>query len=228
MGHTRPRCGGPRIQPYLKWFDGYLTWHWQNDGQVPAFPAVYGGAIQMFGRAYRGGETKDLALRMKAGQQLVYGEQIGWIDPGVVREPENFAFIRQIAHLRHKLGRFFTAGEMGHPPRLQGEIPDVTADWKWHGPWPVTTSAVLTGAWQLPNEGRAVLLLVNVSDQPITADLQFDAADYGVPGEQVQVTALQSDGLGEFFITPRDVSRKITLPARGAVAWELKAYPARP
>jgi len=73
-------------EPFVKWFDGYLTWHWQHDGQVPAFPAVYGGAIQMFGRAYRGGPTKDLALRMKAGQQLVFGEQIGWIDPNIVRE----------------------------------------------------------------------------------------------------------------------------------------------
>jgi hypothetical protein len=40
-------------EPYTQVFDGYLTWHWQCDGQVPVFPAVYGGAIQMFGRAYR-------------------------------------------------------------------------------------------------------------------------------------------------------------------------------
>ncbi|MHB8901863.1 MAG: DUF6259 domain-containing protein, partial [Thermoguttaceae bacterium] len=73
-------CNG---EPYIHRFDGYLTWHWQYDGQVPAFPAVYGGSIQMFGRAYRGGPTKDLALRMKAGQQLVYGEQIGWLGPDV-------------------------------------------------------------------------------------------------------------------------------------------------
>ncbi len=47
-------------EPYARWLDGYLTWTWQHDGQVPAFMAVYGGAIQMFGRAYRGGETKAL------------------------------------------------------------------------------------------------------------------------------------------------------------------------
>lgn len=35
-------CNG---EPYIRWFDGYLTWHWQYDGQVPAFPAIYGGAI---------------------------------------------------------------------------------------------------------------------------------------------------------------------------------------
>lgn len=47
-------------EPYLDFFDAYLTWHWQDDGQVPAFPAVYGGAIQMFGRAYRGGPATGL------------------------------------------------------------------------------------------------------------------------------------------------------------------------
>ncbi len=40
----------------------------------------------MFGRAYGGGETKSLALRMKAGQQLVFGEQIGWIGPEIINE----------------------------------------------------------------------------------------------------------------------------------------------
>src|ERR1051326_5099610 len=53
-------CNG---EPFIRWFDGYLTWHWQHDGQAPAFPAVYGGAIQMVGRAYRGGPTKDRATR---------------------------------------------------------------------------------------------------------------------------------------------------------------------
>ncbi|MBN2128035.1 MAG: hypothetical protein JW741_01000, partial [Sedimentisphaerales bacterium] len=60
-------------EPYVKWHDGYLTWHWQEPNTVPAFPAVYGGTIQMFGRAYRGGPTQDLAHRMKGGQQLVFG-----------------------------------------------------------------------------------------------------------------------------------------------------------
>jgi hypothetical protein len=69
-------------EPYIKWFDGYLTWHWQEQNMVPAFSAVYGGALQMFGRAYRGGPSQDLAHRMKAGQQLVFGEQIGWFGPG--------------------------------------------------------------------------------------------------------------------------------------------------
>jgi len=208
-------------EPYVKWFDGYLTWHWQYDGQVPAFPAVYGGAIQMFGRAYRAGPTKDLALRMKAGQQLVFGEQIGWIDPQVVREKENFAFLRQIVHLRWLLRRYFYAGQMARPPRLGGEIPTVTADWQWHGVWPVTTAAAMSGAWQVPNEKRAVLLMVNVADQPIATFLELDAAEYGIVGDRVRVAVIGSNGRGESFTLTRSFRRDLTLPPRTAVAWEL-------
>ena len=195
-------------EPYMKWFDGYLTWHWQHDGQVPAFPAVYGGAIQMFGRAYRGGPTKDLALRMKAGQQLVYGEQIGWIAPGVVAEPENLAMLKQMAHVRYNLRRFFYAGQMARPPALRGIMPTVTADWQWNGPWPVTTDAVLTGAWELPGPGAApaashgpapaerklALIFVNVSDKPVEAELAFDAAAYGLATGKLTETTVTAEG----------------------------------
>lgn len=208
-------------EPYTQVFDGYLTWHWQYDGQVPAFAAVYGGAVQMFGRAYRGGETKDLALRMKAGQQLVFGEQIGWLAPSVIKEKDNGAFLREVIRLRHALRRYFYAGEMARPPELAGEVPTVTADWQWHNRWPVTTSAVLTGAWQQPHEGRLVLLFVNVSDQPLTAQYAFDAARYGLAKKDVRVTRLTADGPGETFRAPATFQRELTFPAKTAWAWEI-------
>ena len=209
-------------EPYAHRFDGYLTWHWQYDGQVPAFPAVYGGAIQMFGRAYRGGPTKDLALRMKAGQQLVFGEQIGWIDPGVIHEKENAEFLRQVVRLRHQLRRYFYAGEMARPPKLAGEIPKVTADWQWSGEWPATTDAVMTGAWSLPNEKRLVLLFVNVGDEPVSARLDFNAPTYGLEEGELHVAKLTAQGSEESFTVPPAFGRELTFPPRTAWAWEMK------
>jgi len=236
-------------EPYTHVFDGYLTWHWQYDGQVPAFPAVYGGTIQMFGRAYRGGPTKDLALRMKAGQQLVYGEQIGWINPSVTKEPDNMAFLRQIVHLRAKLIDYFVRGEMARPPQLggcpdfrpagdspdsrpakmglspsappqtsQATVPRVTADWQWSGEWPVTTDAVLTGAWRLPEENRVVLMFVNVSDEPVTAKFVFDASEYGLRGGQLAVRKVMAESSEESAI-----AEELSFPAKSAWAWEVGA-----
>jgi hypothetical protein len=210
-------------EPYLRWFDGYLTWHWQYDGQVPAFPAVYGGAIQMFGRAYRGGPTKDLALRMKAGQQLVFGEQIGWIHPGVAQEEENAAFLRQVVHLRDRLIRYFTAGQMARPPKLIGKIPTVTADWQWSGQWPVTTDALLTGAWELPAENRLVLLMVNVSDEVVSAQVDFDAARYGLPGDRVGVVELTAEGAESSAAMSSVFDKPLSFPPRTVRAWEVRS-----
>jgi hypothetical protein len=176
-------CNG---EPFIRWLDGYLTWHWQFDGQVPAFPAVYGGAIQMVGRAYRGGATKDLALRMKAGQQLVFGEQIGWIDPGVSREADNADFLKRVVALRRRFAEYFYAGEMARPPKLRGAVPKVKADWQWSGEWWVTTDAVLAGAWRLPQTKRLLVLFVNVSD------------------ETVRFTSLVDPGLGPLQDSPSE------------------------
>jgi hypothetical protein len=208
-------------EPFVKWFDGYLTWHWQHDGQVPAFPAVYGGAIQMFGRAYRGGPTKDLALRMKAGQQLVFGEQIGWIDPNIVREKENAEFLRQVVRLRWQLRRYFWMGEMARPPKLSGDIPKVRADWQWAGEWWVETDAVLTGAWRLPKEGKLALLFVNVSDQLVTVTVAFDGRTYGFQQPMVTVTALRAEGKGRGEKLPVNFRCPLPLPPRTALAWEI-------
>ena len=212
-------CNG---EPFIRWFDGYLTWQWQYDGQVPAFPAIYGGAIQMFGRAYRQGATKDLALRMKAGQQLVFGEQLGWIDPGLVKEKENAEFFRGLVRLRDRLRRYFAAGRMARPLKVPEGMPTVRADWQWSGEWWVTTDAVMSGAWQLPDENKMVLLFVNVSDRDVSFKLFFDAQAYGLPPSGVSVRKLTA-GPGETANEewPAVSERVLTFPPRQATAWEL-------
>jgi hypothetical protein len=213
-------CNG---EPFIRWFDGYLTWHWQRDGQVPAFPAVYGGAVQMFGRAYRGGDTKDLALRMKAAQQLVFGEQMGWIDPGLVKEKENAEFFRQMVRLRADFSRYFSVGEMARPPKLLGPIPAVRADWQWSGAWWVTNNAVLAGAWQLPKEKRMALFFVNVSDESVPAQAQFNAAANGIRARVLRVQQTTTNGSKtDWQSWPAAFDRPMVLPPRKAEAWELR------
>jgi hypothetical protein len=212
-------------EPYIKWFDGYLTWHWQEQNMVPAFPAVYGGAIQMFGRAYRGGPSQDLANRMKAGQQLVFGEQIGWFGPETIERPDCGRFLCDCIQLRWRLKEYFYKGRMARPPKLAGQVPTVTADWQWHGEWPITTDAIMTGAWQIPREDKVLLLFVNVSNKPFAAPLELDLKDYGLSGKSMTATTISPDGAGAKLSIRTADPPEIELAAQSAVAWEIVAAP---
>jgi hypothetical protein len=177
----------------------------------------------MFGRAYRGGDTKDLALRMKAAQQLVFGEQLGWLDPGVVKEKENAEFFRQMVRLRAEFSRYFSAGEMARPPKLLGSIPTVRADWQWSGHWWVTNNAVLTGAWQLPKEKRMVLFFVNVSDESVSALAQVRAVANGIRAHEFQARQRTAEGIKTYWDNwPASFDRSMALPPRRAEVWELR------
>ncbi|MCX5756983.1 MAG: DUF6259 domain-containing protein, partial [Candidatus Hydrogenedentes bacterium] len=209
-------------EPYVKYLDGYLTWHWQYDHIVPVFPAIYGGAIQMFGRSYAAGPTADLALRMKAAQQLTFGEQIGWADPKLVLASPSAGFFRKAVQLRWRYRRYFYAGEMARPPKLGGDVPTVRADWQWSGECWVEMPAILTGAWRLPSENRLVLLFANVSEQPLSVPFNFDAATYGLGGNPVHVAvAREREGTTETFDLAGREQRTIALEPCSIIAWEI-------
>ncbi len=213
-------CNG---EVFVDLFDAYLTWHWQYEGMVPAFPVIYGGAIQMFGRAYRGGPTKDLANRMKIGQELVFGEQIGWLGPNIANDKVNGPLFRSAVRLRHHLRRYFYAGEMARPLKPGGKIPRVTADWQWRGEWPVTLSAVQTGTWRLPEDGKVVFLFANVGMEDVEAEIAFDAADYGLDANRLRRTVVTAEGRGEIEQVGRTLKETLNLPAGTVTAWELQA-----
>lgn len=182
----------------------------------------FAAEIQMFGRSYGGGATRDLALRMRAGQQLVFGEQLGWLAPTVVREKGNAEFFRQVVHLRRQLTPYFSAGEMARPPKLAGSVPTVRADWQWGGVDWVTTDAVLTGAWHQPHAQRLALVFVNVSTNPVAAQVNYDLRPYGLGGATVRLTTLSPEGPGSSSTTPATLGRETIFPSLSAVAWEVQ------
>jgi hypothetical protein len=208
-------------EPYIKWFDGYLTWHWQEQDMVPAFAAVYGGAIQMFGRAYRGGASQDLANRMKAAQQLVFGEQIGWFNPGSINRPDSGKFLRDCIQMRWHLRRYFYAGRMIRPPEFMEEIPTITADWQWQGEWPITTKAVMAGTWCLLNQEKIICMFANVSDQSLSTRVKLHLQEYGIKNKALKVRVITPAGESKTLILPETNPPKIDMAPRTIFAWEI-------
>jgi hypothetical protein len=220
-------------ESFLHCFDGYLTWHWQQDNMVPVFPAVYGGAIQMFGRNYGGTAgmdepTQALAWRMRAGQQFIYGEQLGWFNMRLVNEALPMGFIRQLARLRWRLRRYFYAGEMARPPKLEGHIPRLRANWEWYAagdtPW-VTTDALMCGAWRMRRENCLVLLFANVSDEPIETTVRWNAADYGIVTSAATGTLLDDEREILSYSLPDRYEGAWTFPAQKALALRVQWLP---
>jgi len=206
-------------EPYMQYIDGYLTWHWQYQNQVPAFSAVYADQVALFSRAYRGGPTQDLADRMKAAQQLVFGEQIGWINPGIEQRPAG-AFMKQCVKLRLALKDYLAHGEMRRPPALPAELDTVTADWRWQNDWPVTLPVVQTGAWQA-TDGRVVVIAANVGPDAVKTTLTIRPDELGAAGRPAKVIRRTMDG--ESTVPAPDLTQPwvVEIPAETVVAYEL-------
>ena len=155
-------------EPYNHLLDGLLSWNSQFQNQKPIYSAIYGGRISIFGRYNPVGSDKHKALIMRAGQQLVFGEQLGWLSPNILNENEPANFLRKMAQTRYKLINYFVGGQMLAPPIVQADIPNITADWEWgeNNPSDITLSALQRGTWQ-SKDGKIVSIFVNVSDKTI-------------------------------------------------------------
>jgi Domain of unknown function (DUF6259) len=203
-------------EPFAHLFDGYLTWNFQYRNTVPAFAAVYGGKVQMFGRAYNGNDTQ--AHWARTGQALVYGEQLGWATVDIVKtNPEAAAYLRRCGRVRHRLLPYLAQGYMARPPKVSGEIPEVTSDWAWSGKWMVTTSALERGAWRA-EDGSLAFVFANTTNKPLTFTWDFDAGVCGLTGEAFATDIVVEDGQSKGDVLPARSQRPITLEALGVYA----------
>ena len=216
--------------------DGFLTWHHQSQDQVPAFAAVYGGAVQMLGRDYRAGNVyaertvpgwkntvEPLACRMKTAEALCFGEQIGWFVPTIIDEADKFPFQRAAVRLRYQVRHYFYKGEMCRPPDLPQEVPTVTADWNFYNSPPITASAVQTGCWRIVENGQtqsAILLFVNVSQETITSRFHIDLSEIGFNKNSVSIRQLGPEGV-EKTISVDALTQPVVFPGESVFVWEI-------
>jgi hypothetical protein len=124
--------------------------------------------------------------------------------------------------LRRRLKKYFYAGQMARPPKLIGEIPKVTADWQWRNEWPITTDALMAGAWQIPSEKQTVLLFVNVSDDSLSTRVKFDPKEYGFSGTTFRVNRITPAGPQETFDVRAGEQPQVQFDPRSVFAWEFE------
>lgn len=180
-------------EPYVKGFDGVLPWRWMYDGQVPLFPLLYSGRVQFIGRDF--GRADSAAKYCMIAGQLINGEQLGWMGVGMLTAPGNIKFsrfVRDMAHLRLGMIRFFNEGMMDRPVKFIKPPKTVTSVWGTHGSKDITTPVIMSSAWKA--DGIGAFLLVNTSSEVQEQEVEIDTAERGFPNEAVQLLAFNSEG----------------------------------
>jgi len=157
-------------EPYMKSFDGYLTWIWRFENDVPAFPLIYAGYIQMVGR-YTDGKNRenDMLFRYHLAESLLFGQQLGWLNANIVYNKPRLAFLRKIARARWENTKVFNEGHLLRPPTVQCDLAPVDH-----------MRQVVAGVWQLDDNSRTVLFCVNISEEKANAVLRLHPNEYGV------------------------------------------------
>lgn len=191
-------------------FDGFLTWTWLNSNLVPAFPLIYSGYIAMFGRnSDRVGRTDDLFARYHLAQSLMFGQQLGWINPDVVDNADLLPYLKKIATYRYKYRNYFNEGDMLRPPKLHGNMPVFVTDSAMGESMMFEGEMLMASAWCRRADGSTLVMLANISDEEADCSFIVPWEEYGlrpdclapVDGEG-NLKGVSSDGL-KAYLPPR-------------------------
>lgn len=195
--------------------DGFLTWQFQDNKQVPAFAAVYGGMVQLFGRSYAPESETLQATRMKMLQSLIFGEQLGWMSASILNDKDRFPLLKSLAQLRYRFREYFYKGEMVHAPQLIGDNPLCKDVWYFNGARNIEMPSVICSAWQKLDKRSAIVMLGNCSDEARELRIVLSSALTSLAGKRV--VRYGSDGSLEPL---GRMPQSITVPSGSAVVYE--------
>jgi hypothetical protein len=172
-------------EPYMNAFDGYLTWHWGENGEVPAFAVIYSKYITMIGRVINGWRKSDTVyVRYTFAKSFVQGQQLGWCNYDVQDNAEIFPFLYKLAHLRYELKGLFVTGALLRPPLVETALaPHTSTPHMWGGD-DLVVDTVLAGGWRA-SDGKTHLFVFNIRDEAGEATVSLRASEYGITGENI-------------------------------------------
>lgn len=165
--------------PFMKHIQGYLTWLWVKNDQVPAFPAIYSGYVSMFGRLYGSVPAAESeGHRILIAQSLCYGEQMGWLTPELYELLEQKEFYKTCVKTRAKIGEYFYAGRMLRPPVIMDDGPILRTEKSNQALDGLLKHQSVFGAlWERTIDGKKVLVVVNAALQEVNCDITVDLPD---------------------------------------------------
>ena len=184
-------------EEFINLFDGYLTWRWLMNEAVPAFPAVYSGYIQLFGRNVLGEKKDDVEFfKYTLAKSFLYGQQLGWIKADVLYYKEKLSFLKTIVRERYKYSKLFSCAEMLRPPTLKCSLSPKITKPAMHFTTPITMEQVYTGAWRKKDGKQTVIFLINTSNKSSKYSLLFNSDEYNLDKAMLKSRGFTVDSNG--------------------------------
>lgn len=200
-------------EPYMKGFDGYLTWTWVCAGEVPAFSAVYAGYIVMLGRNLDGTKKEDDAyFRYAVARSLLFGQQIGWCKSDVFENEKKIGFLKTVVKIRHDYATFFRSSRMCRPPKVTSSGKATIASPALWYKTPIKMEPVEGAAWRSYDGTKVVIFLTNSSEKELQYNFSFLPDEYGVNKKNLP------DG---FCFDGKKVTATGAIPPLSCLTWTL-------
>lgn len=212
-------------ETYADVLEGMVCWHIESENTVPAYSTIYSGVVFQYGRSY---DSNVRAMLMKWGQELVYGEQLGWFPPEFMQHPDKLNYFRPLIRFRYHNIDYFYKGEGVRPPKLKDSIPAYTEDWNIFGRFSLNTVPIVqTGArrilhydyapdgkriWNSGKVDSALLIFTNYSKEKAKSRIELDWKDLGFNSENVKVERVDSEGV-KTPMALKDLQEPIEFPA---------------
>lgn len=214
LAHT----GEDASDAFLRCLDGFMTWRFGRTGHVPLFQSVYAPRVQFVGR---GGDGNNISGTYESffpriGEQLVYGEQIGWLALDDIRVPSpRRNYLKKLANLRYALAGYLNAAEMAKPLKFAKPLPTMTTVWGVDDTNNCTTDRILHSVWQHKDGSRLVIFL-NTTETAEEAEPILDG--------QGQLVTVFREG-EEAFLVQADIPPALRLEPYVCEIWLLGTAP---
>ncbi len=209
-------------EPYMDTVDAYLAWSPRQQEDVPLLPAVYSGYTVYFTSPQASGDTLD-AFCAAQGRDFLWGCQLGWNDPWILREEqrEKQRFQYELCRYRRAAAAFLVYGQLVEELRLVEQASATTHVWNRTRPHTARLPDVQGAVWR-DTAGRLAVLLVNGCGSPQRAEFVIDPSRWGGGPGPWRVSLLAPEGetplgggavlLGD--LPPRSVRAFVIAPDR--------------
>ena len=147
------------VECYIDLFDMMLivnTSHSASVRMVPLFPLIYSDRCVYSGYTYIPWRFSDGSMRFITMKSLLWGSQLGWVDPELLMREENrldAEFLKRLAAFRREQHDLFLGG------RFLGEIIPGGDNPRREIPRYETTPVVLAAEWESLSGGRACIVV---------------------------------------------------------------------